>query len=117
MDHDCPLIPLLVSKATSLSYYSVKQGILHMVQIDDHVKDIMGSISFGNRWQPNNMKIDNIKEAFLAKEWNSFHVLRKKQDYLLHLKDFPKYKCELYLKQPLTPPQCKIIATLHHLEL
>ena len=36
-------------------------------------------------------------KAFLANEWNSFHLLRKKLDYL-HLKDFLKYKCELYLK-------------------
>ena len=37
-------------------------------------------------------------------------------DYL-HLKDFLKYECELYLKQLLTPPQCKIIVaycTLNH---
>jgi hypothetical protein len=27
----------------------------------------------------------------------------------MHLKDFLIYKCELYLKQPLTPPQRKII--------
>ena len=27
----------------------------------------------------------------------------------LYLKDFLKYKCELYLKQPLTPTECKII--------
>ena len=74
------------------------------------MKDIVRSISFGNRWQPNNIRIDNIKEVFLAEEWNSFHVLRKKQNYL-RLKDFPKYKCEVYLKQPLTPPQRKIIAT------
>ena len=30
---------------------------------------------------------DDIKEAFLAKEWNSFHLLCKKVDYL-HLKVF-----------------------------
>jgi hypothetical protein len=35
-----------------------------------------------------------IKEGFLAKEWNSFHLLRKKLDYL-HLKNFLKYECEL----------------------
>ena len=40
--------------------------------------------------------------------WNSFHFLGKKLDYL-HLKVFLKYECELYLKQPLTPPQRKII--------
>ena len=51
----------------------------------------------------------DIKEAFLAKEWNSFHLFEKKLDYL-HLKDFLKYECELYLKQSLTPPQRKIIA-------
>ena len=51
---------------------------------------------------------DDIKEAFLVKEWNSLH-LSEKLDYL-HLKDFFKYKCELYLKQLLTPPPHKIIA-------
>jgi hypothetical protein len=51
----------------------------------------------------------DIKEAFLAKEWNSFHLYGKNLDYL-HLKNFRKYECELYLKQPLTPPQCNIIA-------
>ena len=59
---------------------------------------------------------DDIKEAFLAKEWNSFHLLVKKLDYL-HLKDFLKYEYELYLKQQLTSPQCKTIAayyTLNH---
>ena len=34
----------------------------------------------------------------------------KKELAYLHLKDFLKYECELHLKQPLTPPQCKIIA-------
>ena len=43
----------------------------------------------------------DIKEVFLAKEWNSFHLFRKKLDCL---KDFFKHECELYLKQPLTPP-------------
>ena len=60
--------------------------------------------------QANNSKITyhNIKEYFLPKEWNSFHLLGKHLDYL-HLKDFLKYKCQLYLKQPLAPPQHKII--------
>jgi hypothetical protein len=38
---------------------------------------------------------DDLKEAFLAKEWNSFHLSGKKLDYL-HLKDFLKDGCELY---------------------
>ena len=49
-----------------------------------------------------------IKEAFLPKEWNSFHLSWKKLDYL-HLQDVLTYECELFLKQPLTPPQCKTI--------
>ena len=51
-----------------------------------------------------------MKEAFLSKEWNSFHLCGKKLDYL-QLKDFLTYECEMYLEQPLTLPQCKIIAT------
>ena len=61
-------------------------------------------------------KKENIKEAFLAKEWNSFH-LSGKEVYYLHLNDFPKYECESYLKRPLAPPQRKIIVvycTLNH---
>ena len=48
---------------------------------------------------------DDIKEAFLAKEWNSFHLVGKKLNYL-HLKDFLKYKCEMHLKQPLIDHCC-----------
>ena len=48
-------------------------------------------------------------KASLAKEWNFVHLLGKKLDYF-HLKDFLKHEIELYLKQPLAPPQCKIIA-------
>ena len=55
---------------------------------------------------------DDIKKAFLVKEWSSFHLLGKKLDYR-HLKDFLKYEYELYLKQSLTPPQRKMIATYH----
>ena len=47
--------------------------------------------------------------------WNSSHLFGKKLDYL-HLKDFPKHQCELYLKQPSTPPQRKIVVIHQHLE-
>ena len=53
---------------------------------------------------------DDIKEVFLAKEWNSFHLLGKTLDFL-------KYEYESYLKQSLTPSQHKIIVascTLNH---
>ena len=52
--------------------------------------------------------LDDIKEALLVEQYYSFLLLGKKLDHL-HLKDFLKYECELYLKQPLPPPQCKII--------
>jgi len=70
----------------------------------------MGSISMGNSRQPKNIKnkIRWYQGGFLAKEYNSFHLSGKKLDYL-HCKDFLRYECELYLKQPLTLPQCKTI--------
>ena len=40
-----------------------------------------------------NITTDDLEKAFLAKEWNTFHLLWKKLDYL-HLKDFPKSKCK-----------------------
>ena len=72
----------------------------------------MGFISLGTHDNPITSKTtcDDVKEVFLAKEWNSFHFSRKKLDYI-HLKDFLKYECESYLKQSLTPPKCKIVAT------
>jgi hypothetical protein len=48
----------------------------------------------------------SIKEAFLAKKWNTSHLSGKKLDYL-HLKGFLEYECELHWKQPLIPPQRK----------
>ena len=62
------------------------------------------------------IKFDDIKEVFHATEWDSSRLSRKILDYL-HLKDFLQYQCELELKQPSTPPRCKIIVaycTLHH---
>jgi len=101
----------LVSQATSLSRLLAEQGFNTW-----HKSTTMWKASWGlSHWEthdnPTTSKItfNDIKEAFLAKEWNSFHLSGKKLDYL-HLKDFLKYECELYLKQPLTPPQRKIIA-------
>ena len=52
----------------------------------------------------------------MLKEWNSFNLLGKKLDYL-HLKVFLKYEYELYLKQPLALPQCKIIVAPRIIDL
>ena len=47
------------------------------------------------------------RRPFLLKSGTLSHLTWKKLDYL-NLKDFLKFECELYLKQPLTPPQHKI---------
>jgi len=97
----------LVNQATS--QFLVIQGINTWLKLT-----IMCHASWGlSRWE-NHVYV--IKEAFLVKEWYSFHCSRKELDYL-HLKDFLKYECKLYLEQPLTSPQCKFIIayrTLNH---
>ena len=66
-----------------------------LIQIDNHVEDIMGFISniswetHDNPTSRNTTYVD-IKEIVLAVEWNSFHISEKKLDYL-HLKHFLKY--------------------------
>ena len=72
-----------------------------------------------SHWEPHDnlttskIAYDEIKVAFLAMEYNSFHLSWKKLHYL-HLENFLKYECELYLKQPLTPPQ-RMIIVAHHI--
>ena len=85
--------------------------IEHFLQIDNHVEDIVGILphweTHDNPTTSKTTSVD-IKEDFLAKEWNSFHLHGKKLDYP-HLKDFLKHECQLYLKQSLTPPYHIII--------
>ena len=78
-------IPLLVS--TIVASFSQ-----HLVQIDNHVEYIMGSISLGKLWQHKHIKNNNLmtKSVLVAKEWNFVHFSGKKP-YYLHLKDFLKY--------------------------
>ena len=89
-----------------------------MAQIDNHVEDIMGLSQWETHDNPTISKIacDDIKDVFLAVEWNSFHLLGEKKLDLLHLKDFLKYECELYFNQPLTPLERKNHCYLLHLE-
>ena len=81
--------------------------IKHLAQIDNHVKAIMGLSRWKTYDNPTTSKIaiDDIKVAFLAKEWNSSYLSRKKLEYL-HLEEFLKYERELYLKLPLTQDRC-----------
>ena len=72
----------------------------------------MGSII--SQWEaydiltPPEIVLEAFKHTFHAMDWNPFHYTRKKLVYL-HLKDFLSYGCELYLKQPLTPPNTKLL--------
>ena len=68
------------------------------------------SISLGNHTTQQHQKLHLkiSRRLSLAKEFHSFHLSGNKQD-CLHLKDYLKYKCEVYLEQPLIPTQCKII--------
>ena len=105
----------LVSQATSLCQHLAKQGFHTWHKLTTMCKASWGLSHQETHNSPTTSKItlDNIKESFLAKEWNSFHLSGKKLDYL-HLK---LYECELYLKQPLTPPKRKIIVaylTMNH---
>ena len=74
----------------TLSNKDLTSGTIH-----NHVEGIMESISLENPWQPYIIKIttNDLEKASLPKEWNTFHLSRKKLDYL-HLKDFLKSKCE-----------------------
>jgi hypothetical protein len=80
----------------------------------------MWKASWGlSRWEtmPSSKSIfDDTKEVFIAIVWKYFHLFGKKLNYL-HLKDFRKYECELYMKQPLTPPQRKIIVGYHNFQI
>ena len=104
----------LVSKATSLSQHLAEQGFNTWYKLTAMWKTSWGLSHRETHDNPTTSKSTyvDIKEVFLAKEWNSFHLSRKKLDYL-HLKEFLEYVCELYLKQPLTPPQRKIIVAYH----
>ena len=102
----CPHLPSsrLVSRATSLSQHLVEQEANTCTnrQPDGrHHGKFMPT-----QHQKSYLMIS--RRLFLLKNCNSFHLLVKKLEYL-HVKDFLKYKCVLYLKQPLTPPQRNII--------
>ena len=61
-----------------------------MAQIDNHVErtwNVSHSEAHDNS-TPSKIIFGDLKNAFLAKEWYSFHLSMKKLDYL-HLKDFP----------------------------
>ena len=102
----------LVSQTTSRSQHPTEQGFDTWPKLTTMWKASWDLYHWETHDNPITSKItlDDTKEDFLAKEYYSFYQSQKKLDYL-HLKNFLKYECELYLKQPLTPPKCKIIVS------
>ena len=107
----CPPIPSwLVDKATLLSQSLAERGFNTWHKLTTMWKTSWGLShwKFNDNTTTSKTTYDDIKEVFLAKDWNYFHLFKEKL-YYLHLEDLLKYKCELYLKPLLTPPQRKII--------
>ena len=109
----------LVNQATSLSQHLARKGTDTQHKLTSTWKPSWSLSLWETHDKPTPSKItfDDLKGAFLAsKEWNSFHLSWTNLVYL-HLKDFLKYECELYSKQPLTQPHHNIIIacyTLNH---
>ena len=93
----------LVHQATFLSQNLIEQGFDTWNKMTSDWKASWGL----PKWEtldiptPPKNTFDAIKHAFIGKEWNSFHVLGKKLDYV-HPKDFLNYECESLLP---TAPQ------------
>ena len=75
------------------------------------MEGITGSISLGNLWQSKHIEncIQWYQRGFCCQKVELLSISHKRNLDSLHLKDFLKYECEMYVKQPLTPPQRKII--------
>ena len=65
----------LVNQATSLSQHLAEQGYDTWHKINNHVTYIMGLSHWEAHDKASKNTFDAIKEAFLAKEWNSSHLL------------------------------------------
>ena len=66
--------------------------------------------------QPDQNQHMSISRRFFLLKSETISIFGKKLDYF-HLKDFLEYECELYVKQPLTPPQRKMIVAYHRLPI
>ena len=99
-----------------LSYHLAEKGAHTCHKSANIWKALWGLSHHENNTTTSNITFDNTKCFFLPKECgNFFHLMRKKLGYL-YLKDFLKYEYTLYFKQPLTPPQRKIIVAYHTLD-
>ena len=101
----------LVSQATSLSRHLAKQGFDNWHKVTTMWKASWGLSHWKTHDNPITSKPHSMlsrRLSFLINKWNPFHLSGKKLDNI-HLKDFLKHECELYLKQPLIPSQCKIV--------
>ena len=79
-------LPSLLVSQSSNFIFSTR---IWRTRIWHHVEGIMGFISIEIHDNPSVSKIisDDLKEAFVVEEWNSFHISEKELNYL-HLKVF-----------------------------
>ena len=100
----------LVNKATSLSRHLVEQGFStwhkFLIMWRYHGVYLIGKPMTTQLHQQQVMMIS--RRSFLLKSGTLSKLV-----YLHIDQGFLKYKCELYLKQPLTPPQRKTIVAYH----
>ena len=97
----------LVNQATSLSWHLTNKEFDTWHKLATMQRHHEGL----SQWETQHHQTSHLmisRRFFLLTSETVFYFVRKKLHYL-HLKDIFIYECELYLKQPLTPPQRKII--------
>ena len=97
-------------EAVSLSCYLAEQGQTPGMNLQPCGKYPGISLIMGTT-QHQKSHLMTPKRLFLQK-MEFFPSLGQELEHLC-LKDFLKHECDLYLKQSLTPPQCKIIVAHH----
>ena len=87
----CPHVPLMASQYSNLTIPSHdKQGLNTCYKSTTMWKTSWGLSQWETHENPTTWTYVDMKEVLLAKERNSFHLTRKKLDYL-HFKTFLKY--------------------------
>ena len=95
----------LVSIPTSLSQHLAKQGFNTWHKLTSMWKtswDLSHWEAHDN--QPHQKQHMLISQRFFLLESGTLSISQERKLDYLRLKDFHKFGCELYLKQPLTPP-------------
>ena len=113
--HTYPPLGQLV-KQPHFSCHLVEQGFHTWHKLSTMWKASWGLSRWGN---PTTSKSHSMipRRLFLAEEWNFLPSLKEETKLPPPQGFFLKYECEMYLKQPLTPPKMQYHRGLPHLEL